>query len=88
MTTDYTLTVTSAHGKVNRDDPGPYHYGDVVHLTAIPDAGWSFSNWSGDATGTNNPVAVTINSGKRVTANYTQNRLYLDGDLGTWDGQP
>ena len=73
VTTDYTLTVTSAHGTVSRDDPGPYHHGDVVHLTAVPNAGWSFADWSGDATGTNNPVAITINSGKSVTAHYTQN---------------
>jgi hypothetical protein len=73
VTTNYTLTITSTHGTVDRDNPGPYHYNDVVQLTAVPDAGWSFANWTGDVTGINNPVSITINEGKAVTAHYTQN---------------
>ena len=42
-------------------DQGSYHYGDVVQLTATPVAGWSFSVWSGDSSGSVNPVSVTIN---------------------------
>ncbi len=44
----------------------------MVQLTATPAAGWTFANWSGDATGTDNPVSVTIDGNKAVTANYTQ----------------
>ena len=53
---DYTLTVTSAGGtggatdRVTVSAPGPYHYGDIVTLTANPQAGETFANWSGDGT--------------------------------------
>jgi hypothetical protein len=62
---------------VNPDLPGPYHNGDVVKLTAVPKAGWRLSYWSGDATGTANPVSVTINGNKTVTANYTRNQFVV-----------
>jgi parallel beta-helix repeat protein len=67
---EYTLTVISAHGTVNFDNPGPYHYGDVVQITAVPDNGWYFVNWTGDAGSINNPVSVTIDGNKTVTATY------------------
>ena len=46
-------------------------------MTAIPVAGWSFSGWSGDLTGSVNPVTVTINGNKTVTATFTQNTYTL-----------
>jgi hypothetical protein len=69
----YTLTIISDHGLVIPDIPGPYHFGDVVWLTALPEAGWSFSNWSGDATSEANPIQVTINGDTNITANYNRN---------------
>jgi hypothetical protein len=70
--TEYTLTITSAHGTVVKNpNQATYHYGDVVRLTATPSAGWNFSIWSGDAGGTANPVSVTVNGNKAFTANYT-----------------
>jgi uncharacterized repeat protein (TIGR02543 family) len=74
----YTLTITSAHGAVARNpNQTTYAYGQVVQLTATPDPGWSFANWTGDATGSSNPVSVTMNGNKAVTANYTQNNYTL-----------
>jgi hypothetical protein len=73
----YTLTIISDHGAVSRDIPGPYHYGDVVWLTAVSDAGWNFSEWSGDVTGKANPIPVTMNGHKEVTANYSWNPYTL-----------
>ena len=31
------------------------------YMTAYPDPGWTFSNWTGDRTGTANPMAITMN---------------------------
>jgi CSLREA domain-containing protein len=68
----YTLTVTSAHGTVTKlPDQATYHEGAVVELTAAPETGWSFANWTGDLTGTANPGSVTIHGNTSVTANYT-----------------
>jgi uncharacterized repeat protein (TIGR01451 family) len=79
------LTITSAHGTVNRDKAAPYHYGDVVNLTAVADAGYAFTNWTGDVTSPPNPanpVAVTMNGNKSVTANYLQNEYMISGNAG------
>jgi uncharacterized repeat protein (TIGR02543 family) len=49
-----------------------YTYGTVVTLTATPNAGWVFSGWSGDLTGSTNPDTITMNGNKVVTATFTQ----------------
>jgi hypothetical protein len=75
---DYTLTITSAHGTVVKSpNQTTYHEGDVVQLTATPDTGWSFANWTGDLTSSTNPDSVTIHGNTSVTANYTQNEYSL-----------
>jgi len=68
---EYTLTVgVTGTGTVNRDNPGPYQYGDVVELTAVPGTGYSFSGWSGDLSGTENPKSITMNRDKVVAATF------------------
>ncbi len=59
-------------GSVSRNNTGPYHYGDVVELTATPDPGWNFSGWSEDLSGNTNPEVITIDGNKTVTATFTQ----------------
>ena len=49
-----------------------YGTGANVTLTALPDAGQSFLSWSGDASGTNHPLVVTMNQSKVITANFTK----------------
>jgi len=43
----------------------------TVNLTATPLAGQGFINWSGDATGTQNPLSVAMTQSRIVTANFT-----------------
>ncbi|MDB6028301.1 MAG: Protein of unknown function precursor containing a C-terminal secretion signal [Verrucomicrobiales bacterium] len=43
----------------------------VVTLTAVPAGGKQFVGWSGDASGSVNPIQVTMNSAKSVTAIFT-----------------
>jgi len=54
-----------------------YSYGDTVTLTASAGAGWTFSNWSGGASGTDNPVTITILGDTVITANFMQNEYSL-----------
>lgn len=49
---------------------GQYQPGTTVQLTANASGGYAFSNWSGDASGSNNPTSVTMNGNKSVTANF------------------
>jgi uncharacterized repeat protein (TIGR02543 family) len=74
---EYTLTVnTVGEGSVAVDPtPGPYHYGDVVTLTATADDGWKFSDWSGALSGSNNPATLTITGNEVVTATFTESPL-------------
>ncbi len=59
-------------------NPGPgaagYSGGTPVTLTADPAEGYLFTSWSGHASGSSNPVDVTMNAHKNVTANFVQGR--------------
>ena len=75
----YTLTVsTDGSGSVNLNKTAPYHYGDVVELTAVPTVGWSFDSWSGDLTGSVSPSTIVISGNMSVSATFTQNVYTLD----------
>ena len=68
----YTLKLTSENGTVAKNpNQETYNHGTTVELTATPAAGYKFSSWSGDATGSTNPLTVTMNTDKDVTANFT-----------------
>jgi uncharacterized repeat protein (TIGR02543 family) len=80
----YTLSLTSnppGGGTINAVPPpggdGKYASGTVVTLTANPATGYAFGNWSGDASGSSNPVQVTMTGNKSVTANFTLLRYTL-----------
>jgi pectate lyase len=70
----FTLNVSvSGSGTVTRSpNQATYPSGTVVTLTANAGAGFQFSSWSGDLSGTANPSAITMNSNKNVVANFTQ----------------
>jgi uncharacterized repeat protein (TIGR02543 family) len=76
---EYTLDVTTeGSGTVTKDpNKDTYAYGEEVTLTATPDLGWSFSGWSGDATGSTDTVTITITGNTTVTATFTQNQYTL-----------
>lgn len=72
-TTNYNLTTsTTGSGTVNRSpDQSSYPAGTGVTLTAAPAAGYTFTGWSGDASGTTNPIRVLMDKHKSVVANFT-----------------
>jgi len=45
-----------------------YNSGTIVELTAKPTGNWEFVEWSGDLTGSENPVQITIDGPKTVKA--------------------
>ena len=69
----YTLTIATGTGGTTDPSPETYTYdtGIEVIITATPNSGYEFSGWSGDASGTDNPITITMHSDKSVTANFT-----------------
>jgi len=68
----FTLTVNAVNGSVVKTpNQATYTNGSTVVLTSTPAAGYAFSSWSGDATGSVSPLTVTMNSNKNITANFT-----------------
>jgi hypothetical protein len=68
----YNLTVVANNGTVVKNPLlGPYNHGVTVTLAATANSGYSFTSWSGDATGTTNPLSVLMNADKVITANFT-----------------
>lgn len=68
----YTLNVTAVNGTVAKNpNLAAYNSGTDVQLTATPAAGYAFTSWTGDATGSANPLTVNMNANKNITANFT-----------------
>jgi len=68
----YWLTIRAAAGGTTIPVPGKYQYkeGSVVAVMARPDTHYLFTTWDGDALSSANPISVTMNSDKSVTANF------------------
>jgi uncharacterized repeat protein (TIGR02543 family) len=68
----YTLTVIpTGNGTVAKSPDQPaYLSGSSVQLTASATAGWAFSGWSGDASGSVNPLTVTMDGNKNISVTF------------------
>lgn len=69
----YTLALSATNGSIMVDeDPiqGKYLSGKVLELTANPDLGYRFDGWSGDASGSDNPLSLSMDSDKTISASF------------------
>lgn len=70
-TTYFQITTTSTNGSIAGAGNGIlYASGSSAVLTAIPASGFGFTGWGGEESGTTNPLSLTMNSNKNVTANF------------------
>lgn len=77
----FTLTTNADHGSVAlHPTGGVYNKGTVVTLTASPDYGYAFAGWSGDVSGTQPAMTVTMNAKKTVSASF----IASEGDKTPW----
>ena len=53
-----------------------YAPGEQVTLTAVPNLGYIFSAWGNDATGTANPLVLTMDGNKTVSAVFEVAPIY------------
>ncbi|GAA4814070.1 hypothetical protein GCM10023330_22290 [Litoribaculum gwangyangense] len=69
-TVTYTLTTQASpqSGGTVSPSSGTYEEGSSVIITATPSDNFVFINWTGAASGFNNPVNITVNSNVTVTA--------------------
>lgn len=66
------LTLNTTAGPGGTVSPGgTFPAGTPATVTALPDAGYDFSGWSGDAAGTVNPVTVLMDRDRNVQANFS-----------------
>ncbi|MBI1807829.1 MAG: right-handed parallel beta-helix repeat-containing protein [Ignavibacteria bacterium] len=81
----YQLTIaTIGSGSVSKNpDLTLYDSAMAVQLTATPASGYNFSGWSGDASGSANPMSLTINGNKTITATFTQSTFIITASAGT-----
>jgi hypothetical protein len=63
---------TTGQGEVYTSEDAPYLPGQKVTLYPVAEDGWVFSGWSGDASGNADPLDVTLDSRKEITAIFVQ----------------
>ena len=84
------LTRLAMHGVIVASPvsiTGRYAFGTVVSLEAVPVVGSSFTGWSGYASGSTNPISVTMDQDRSVTALFESLvplEEALDGPGLTW----
>ena len=73
------LHIAAGTGGTTDPSPGIYEYdsGASVSIRAIPNSGYKFSGWSGDASGEINPITITMDTSKGITANFKNGHFKL-----------
>ncbi|MCP5020260.1 MAG: hypothetical protein GY930_00655 [bacterium] len=71
-----TTSVPGAGGSVMvSPQASTYNCGDQVTLTAIPDSGYQFTGWGGDASGSVNPLVVSVSGHLNIIGQFTPSSL-------------
>jgi len=70
---EHTLSLSAGSGGTTVPQPGTYIYDHAARITisADPDDGYNFSGWSDNASGTANPLSITMDSDKSIKANFS-----------------
>ena len=74
---DYPLTIEidgegSVDERVIAQKTNEHPYGTIVELTAIPDEGWTFIQWSGDYEGKDKTIEVTVDGPVMISVVFEQ----------------
>lgn len=73
------LTIDTQHGTVT--GAGEYSPSSTAILTATADPGYVFSAWTGDVSGSANPLSLLMDTNKTVGATLVPDLSDTDGDL-------
>ena len=80
VNTSYKVLVSIATNNGSITGQGNYDLGTPAIITATPVPGYRFTGWTGDATGNENPLTVTMSSDKSVGANFERDLTDADAD--------
>ena len=83
-----TVNVSPENSGAVTPSSGTFDEGEEVNLAAVPAEGYAFEQWSGDASGTTNPMTLTITSDLEITAEFTQQDADGDGVCDNLDQCP
>ena len=80
-TLTFTLAVTASEGGSVDISGGTYNENSNVTVTAAPAEGYAFSGWSGDASGSTNPLSVSMTGDKNITASFIRLQYSLSVNI-------
>ena len=89
----FDLAVSASEGGSVDTSGGSFDSNSSVTITATPADGYEFTGWSGNATGSTNPLTVTVDGNKNITANFSTKKLKLSvtasdgGSVNITDGE-
>ncbi|MDZ7682611.1 MAG: hypothetical protein U5J63_13100 [Fodinibius sp.] len=72
-----TVSADPSDGGTVTPPGGTFAEGEEVSVEAQAAEGWEFVGWTGDVESTENPVDITMNSDKTLTANFEQKEYEL-----------
>ena len=77
-TPEYTVTISvNGNGNVTGANTGTYLEGTELTLTATPAEHYEFTGWTGDVSSTENPLTITVDGDKNITANFAKKQYTL-----------
>jgi hypothetical protein len=70
----FILNINCGAGGRTNPPPGNYTHdtGTDISIRAIPNIGYKFTEWTGSVTSSSNPIAITMDSDKSMTANFRE----------------
>ena len=83
---EYSLDVkVMGKGKVEQEvlitPSDDYEYETIVKLTALPEEGWGFSGWQGDAEGTDSQIVIKMDGDLEIKAFFERMEYSLDVEV-------
>ena len=75
---NYDVLIETTEGGTVSYAGGSIQAGQTVTVSATPSDGYKFTGWSGDATGNENPLTVTVYSNTSITANFERIKYVLN----------
>ncbi|MCC5865345.1 MAG: choice-of-anchor D domain-containing protein [Wenzhouxiangella sp.] len=83
-----TAVVATGNGSIQiSSSRSTFQFGDEVQLSALPEQGWNFSGWSGDAAGMDNPLSLTIVNNTEIFASFEIATYTVTAEVGDGNGQ-